>query len=198
VIAGLRQRWVAHHVACEAPGGFVDVQESGPFASWRHEHRFSDTAQAAVLEDVVTWQPPLGALGLAVAGGMIRRRLDAMFAFRHRRTTRDLARLVPWRDQPRLRVVVSGASGLVGTALCAFLDAGGHSVQRLVRREPGPGEIRWDVRQGVLDPAALEGVDAVVHLAGAPIAGKAWSEDRKKQLFADEVTHHSAAPEVDF
>ena len=182
VIGPIRSRWVAHHVECEAPGGFTDVQERGPFASWRHVHRFSDGLGGAVLEDEVTWEPPLGALGRAVAGGFIRRRLDAMFGMRHRRTTRDLERLRPYADKPRLRVVVSGASGLVGTALCAFLDAGGHTVERLVRREPGPGEIRWDVRAGTIDAAALEGADAVIHLAGAPIAGARWTEERKRLI----------------
>ncbi|MFT4622173.1 MAG: hypothetical protein ACI8PZ_000829 [Myxococcota bacterium] len=187
VLGPIRSRWVAVHTECTPPDGFVDVQESGPFASWRHVHRFTDGADGAVLEDEVTWQPPLGALGRAVAGRFINGRLDAMFGFRHRRTARDLARLAPWAGSPRLRVVVSGASGLVGSALCAFLDAGGHTVERLVRRAPGPGEIRWSVRDGTIDHAALEGADAVIHLAGAPIAGGRWTPERKRSILGSRV-----------
>lgn len=79
----------------------------------------------------------------------------------------------PWR------VAISGASGLVGQALTAFLRAGGHSVVPLVR---GGGDgITWDPRAGELDPASLVGVDAVVHLAGEPIGGR-WSEDKKRRI----------------
>lgn len=79
-------------------------------------------------------------------------------------------------------VLVSGASGLIGTALCRSLRADGHRVVELVRR-PAAGEpeaVEWDPMGGRLDPAALEGLDAVVHLAGAGIGDKRWSEERKR------------------
>jgi uncharacterized protein (TIGR01777 family) len=82
-------------------------------------------------------------------------------------------------------VVVSGASGLIGTALCRSLRADGHRVIELVRRPPASGttdEVEWDPKGGRLDPAALEGVDAVVHLAGAGIGDKRWSEARKQEV----------------
>lgn len=79
-------------------------------------------------------------------------------------------------------VVVSGASGLIGTALCRSLRADGHRVIELVRRSAG-GEadaVEWEPAAGRLDATRLEGVDAVVHLAGAGIGDKRWSEDRKR------------------
>ncbi len=82
-------------------------------------------------------------------------------------------------------VVVSGASGLIGTALCRSLRADGHRVIELVRRAPAAGsvdEIEWDPRGGRLDASALEGVDAVVHLAGAGIGDKRWTEARKQEV----------------
>ncbi len=85
-----------------------------------------------------------------------------------------------------MRIVVSGSSGLVGSALVPALGAAGHEVVRLVRRPPGDGEIRWDPAAGRLDAAALEGADAVVHLAGASIAGR-WSEQRKRQILGSRV-----------
>ena len=87
-----------------------------------------------------------------------------------------------------MRVAVSGASGLIGTALCAELAAAGDDVLRLVRRESrSPGEISWEPSAG-LDPAVLTGVDAVVHLSGAPIAAKRWTPARKAELRASRIT----------
>jgi uncharacterized protein len=81
-------------------------------------------------------------------------------------------------------VVISGASGLIGTALTQSLRADGHRAIALVRREPHPGadEIRWQPKAGEIDVAALEGVDAVVHLAGAGIGDHRWSDDYKREL----------------
>ncbi len=62
------------------------------------------------------------------------------------------------------------------------LSAGGHQITALVRREPGPGQIRWDPEGGGLDPASLRGIDAVVHLAGENIADGRWTESRKRKL----------------
>jgi hypothetical protein len=79
------------------------------------------------------------------------------------------------------RLAVSGASGLVGSALTARLAREGHRVHRLVRGEAaGTGEdIAWDPERGRLDPGGLRGVDAVVHLAGASVAGGRWTSARK-------------------
>jgi uncharacterized protein (TIGR01777 family) len=81
-------------------------------------------------------------------------------------------------------VLVSGASGLVGSALVPALRAAGHSVRRLVRpgRAAGPEDISWDPENGGLDPATLAGCDAVVHLAGENIAARRWSEAQKRRL----------------
>ncbi len=68
-----------------------------------------------------------------------------------------------------MRVVVSGSSGLIGSALCTSLTADGHEVVSLVRRKAGDTEVQWDPMAGQLPAGALEGADAVVHLAGAGI-----------------------------
>jgi len=83
-----------------------------------------------------------------------------------------------------MRVAITGSSGLIGTALTESLTRDGHQVTRVVRRPPGPGEVQWDPQapRGGLDPAALGGVDAVVHLSGAPIAGGPWTRARKLKL----------------
>ncbi len=80
-------------------------------------------------------------------------------------------------------VIVTGSSGLIGTALVTDLEGDGHRVRRLVRRPPrGPDEVRWDIGAGQIDHAGLEGADAVVHLAGPGIGDKRWTDERKRDL----------------
>jgi uncharacterized protein len=82
-----------------------------------------------------------------------------------------------------VRVVVSGSSGLIGTALVAHLREGGHDVRRLVRRAPSaPDERGWDPPAGKIDPGTFDGVDAVINLGGAGIADRPWSGARLQVL----------------
>ena len=83
-----------------------------------------------------------------------------------------------------MKIAVTGSSGLVGSALLPFLAAEGHRVTPIVRprTRPGPGQIVWDPDAGRLDPAALEGFDGVIHLAGENIAGARWTPERKTLL----------------
>lgn len=81
------------------------------------------------------------------------------------------------------RVAITGASGLIGTALVGHLKSEGHTVQRLVRRKPvAPDEVFWDPNAGTVDLAPLEGVDAIIHLAGAGVGDKRWSKKYKAQI----------------
>jgi uncharacterized protein (TIGR01777 family) len=82
-----------------------------------------------------------------------------------------------------MKVAVTGASGLVGSALVPFLSESGHEVVRLVRRAPrGEDEVRWDPARGEIDGAGLEGVEAVVHLSGENLAGGRWTKARKTRI----------------
>ena len=171
--------WVAEHSGFERNARFVDRMVSGPVRNWVHTHSFEDTGDSrSVLEDKVEYEASVGPLGDLV----VRRHLQRMFAFRHRRTKTDLARQAEYAGGAPLRVAVTGASGLIGGELVPFLTTAGHSVVRLVRRAAsGPDEISWDPSRGVLDVQQLEGFDAVVHLAGESIRPP-WTKARRQRI----------------
>lgn len=174
--------WQLAHQA--APHGFTDVQEHGPFAAWRHEHRFlADGPGACILEDHLTYELPFGALGQAIAGAQVERQMNEVFQFRHRRTAADLARHHAAGLEVPQRIAVTGASGLVGRHLTNFLRSGGHHVFTLVRRPAQyDDEIFWKPESGEIDASSLEGMDAVVHLAGVSIADGRWTSARKRAI----------------
>ncbi len=81
------------------------------------------------------------------------------------------------------RIAITGASGLIGTALVGYLKSEGHTVQRFVRRPVvAPDEIQWDPKTGYVDIEALRGVDAVIHLAGVGVGDKRWSKKYKSEI----------------
>jgi uncharacterized protein (TIGR01777 family) len=89
---------------------------------------------------------------------------------------------------PGVKVAVTGSSGLIGSSLVPGLEAAGHDVVRLVRREPAAGgEVGWDPEGGTVDLGGLAGVDAIVHLAGETI-GKRWTEERKRTVLESRTT----------
>src|SRR3954462_15425641 len=83
------------------------------------------------------------------------------------------------KTMPKRRVAITGASGLVGSRVVPLLESRGWEVVRLTRQPGIPGTVFLDPAHGELDPAALEGMDAMIHLAGASIAAKRWSSARK-------------------
>ena len=82
------------------------------------------------------------------------------------------------------RILISGSTGLIGRSLVRRLESSGHEVVRLVRPDTRSdvAGVSWDPSRGVLDPSAVEGFDAVVHLAGENIADRRWSEEQKRRI----------------
>ncbi|MCV7029054.1 TIGR01777 family oxidoreductase [Mycobacterium sherrisii] len=171
-------RWVAQHQrdGYDPPRRFVDGIGGDGLASlparvairWRHVHEFEDLGdqRTRVIDRVHTPLP-----GAA---------LRPMFRYRHRQLADDLAahRLAAEHGLAPSTVAITGSSGLVGSALAAFLGTGGHRVIRLVRRTARRrGERQWNPDDP--HPDLLAGVDAVIHLAGASIAGRFTDEHRK-------------------
>ncbi|TWU16239.1 TIGR01777 family oxidoreductase [Allorhodopirellula heiligendammensis] len=180
-LAGVPLRWHARHTRYEPPELFTDEQESGPFTSWRHRHRFTSTGpNTSRLTDEIAYQVPLGKLGTLFGGSHVRSKLDAMFAYRHRITCDDLTLTARYHLAP-LTIAVSGATGLVGSALCNLLGLLGHRVLQITRDQHGSdNEIAaWSTAQ---EFERFNSVDVVVHLAGKPIAGPRWTEATKQQI----------------
>jgi len=164
-------RWIAQHdpAGYDPPHRFVDVLTSaGPrslparlIGWWRHIHSFSEAPGGGTrVHDAVDATVPAAAL-------------RPTFVYRHRQLADDLAahRDAAAAGATPMVVAVTGASGLVGSALTAFLTTGGHRVIRLVRRQARTGDERqWQPNAPA--PELLSGVDAVIHLAGASIAGR--------------------------
>lgn len=183
-------RWVALHSGYQEGRVFRDEQIQGPFDAWLHTHRFiPEDDKTSWIEDHVDYEPPFGALGPLLAGRYAASRLERLFRFRHELLQMDLERHRRYAANGPQSIVVSGSSGLVGRRLTAFLATGGHQVRRLVR-PPGIArgqDIRWRPSEGQLDAAELEGVDAVIHLAGENLAEHRWTPKLKEEIRASRV-----------
>lgn len=160
-------RWVAQHEPAEydPPHRFVDTLASGGPASWparvigswRHTHEYAEAGTGTRVYDRVETIVPAPAL-------------RSTFVYRHTQLADDLAAHRAAALAPMV-IAVTGAGGLIGDALTAFLSTGGHRIIRLVRGTPtGSDERQWNPDSPA--PDLLAGVDAVVHLAGASIAGR--------------------------
>lgn len=183
----LRIPWVARHSGYVDGHQFVDEQERGPFAHWRHVHTLHPVDDdRSRLDDTITYALPFDPLS-RVAAVPVRDVLRRMFAYRHAVTAADLAR---HRDTPRpLRVAMTGSSGLIGSALVPFLTTGGHDVMRLVRRRPRHAdEHEWSPATGIVSPETLGPVDAVIHLAGESVAASRWTPSVTGRIRNSRVT----------
>ncbi|MFD1046337.1 TIGR01777 family oxidoreductase [Kibdelosporangium lantanae] len=170
-------RWTAQHQAegYDPPYQFVDLLTTPVLSEtlrWRHTHQFMpvDRDHTRVTDTVDSRVPAFA--------------LRSMFRYRHQQLADDLAAQQRYYVEP-MTVAVTGSSGLVGTALTSFLTTGGHRVIKLVRRRSqAPDEREWNPA----DPASdlLSGVDGLVHLAGASIAGR-FTEAHKEKLWSSRV-----------
>ena len=196
-IGPVRVKWVLVHRGVVPGHEFGDEQVEGPFAQWRHHHQFEALGPGrSSMRDRVEYVPPFGEAGAVLGGGYLGRELERTFRYRHDVTTADLQSHQRHAASPRRTVALSGATGLIGTQAGAFLRSGGHTVRPLVRRTAGAGEIGWDPSLGRVDLAAMEGVDAVVHLAGENIAGGRWTTERKQRIRESRVRGSRAIAEA--
>ena len=174
-------RFTVEHEGFDRLREFGDRHIGGPSRSLRHRHLFRATGESSCeMTDRIDCEPRLIATVLGHA--WLRRTMERSLAFCHERVRRDLARHAGGPDAP-LRILITGASGLIGSTLAAFLESGGHEVIRLVRRPPAsPLEVAWDPAAGQVDAGALEGFDVVIHLTGENIGAGRWTAVRRRLI----------------
>ncbi|MBX9693593.1 MAG: TIGR01777 family oxidoreductase [Cyanobacteria bacterium] len=183
----LKCDWVAEH--CQTIFGlqFADTQKSGPFAFWHHLHKVEPTAvDQCALVDRIEYELPASLLSEPTVGGFVREKLRRMFHYRHEVTASDMALLKKTGGQV-MKVLVTGSHGLVGSHLIPFLTSQGHQIVRLVRSHAEKDDVLWNPSSGDIDRDALEGFDAVVHLAGDNIASGRWTAAKKEEIRASRV-----------
>jgi len=208
-ILGIRLDWLARHDRYDPPNLFSDVQVYGPFASWVHTHSFSAIeTNRCTLTDKIDYELPLGAIGKLFGSGIAFKKLDALFRFRHRQTFEDLTfgnMLKNFTKGESKTVAVSGCNGLIGKSVCSLLTVLGHRIIKLDRSQdsspitntavsilnsdsrPIVSKTPWDPKNGLLRPEDLDGIDAVIHLAGKGIGDSRWSESVRNELISSRV-----------
>lgn len=190
---GVSFAWRLRHRDYEEGRTFTDEQVKGPFRRWVHVHRFEDDgADGTRIVDEIDWDVTAGRAVRGLAVPVVERELSRVFAFRKRRLIDDLRGHAVWMHRPPLSVAISGAGGLIGSALSDLLTTGGHRVRPLVRsREAAsriPGALYWSPAHGEIDLDGLRGVDAVVHLAGEPIVRlPRWTPAKKRSILESRV-----------
>ena len=186
----IKQKWIARHHSVKPGESFADTMVKGPFGSWDHHHQFIPKTDAeTVVSDKVNYRLPFHIFTGWTAGFTVLPRMRQMFHYRSTRVTKDLDRIAQYSDKPRQKVLVSGSTGMIGLQLCAFLEAAGHDVYRLLRKQTKlPPDVNsdkiviWDDISGNIINGEMEGFDTIIHLAGAGIGDKRWSKKRKKLI----------------
>jgi len=180
--------WEAHHVE-EIPGIlFRDIQHRGPFARYRHTHAFADTDLGAELTDTIEFALPCQRLLPPLSARQVMTTLARIFSYREHVLREDL-RLHAGCSKKPMRLLVSGASGVLGRVLVPLLTTGGHEVWTLVRRPvlPDSREIFWDPWHGRLDARQLPDLDGVIHLAAEYIGVGRWTDEKKRRVMESRI-----------
>lgn len=181
--------WKAQHIDYVENQMFRDRQIHGPFASWTHTHLFeSDGPNACFLEDQIEFSLPFHPLGNFFGATFVHQKLEAIFQYRHTTLKNDLRQHQSIAQHRKKTILISGASGVIGSALIPFLTTGGHQVIRLVRKKSNhPHDIFWEPENHVLHSKDIAGIDAVIHLAGENIGVGRWTEEKKKRILNSRI-----------
>ncbi len=179
-------QWTIRHHGYIEGSKFEDQQIKGPFQYWNHQHIIHSDGS---LEDTIDYELPFSPISDIVAKAFTEAKLKRLFKYRHSITANDLLTQSKYKGNP-MKILVTGATGLVGKQLSAYLSTAGHSVYKLVRKKNlSAQEIYWNPDAGEIDTTALDsaGLDAVIHLAGENIAAKRWTTKQKSIISASRV-----------
>ncbi len=178
--------WTIKHHGYIEGSKFEDLQIKGPFSYWNHQHIIHSDG---TLEDTIDYELPFSPLSDILTKAFTEAKLKRLFKYRHAITASDLQTQSNYKGKP-MKILITGATGLVGKQLAAYLSTAGHSIYKLVRKKNlSAKEIYWNPDAGEIDTAALDsaGLDAVIHLAGENIAAKRWTSKQKSIITASRV-----------
>lgn len=171
----------------EKNDSFVDEQIKGVFQAWNHLHKFRKTgSQSCTIEDIIRYKLPFESILGHLVNSKVARKLRRVFNYRKRILENDLAFIQNYPEK-KWHILMTGASGLVGTQLKALLQTMGHIVTPIQRHlRPGEEGIRWDIENQILELDPNDHFDAVIHLAGENISG-IWTEAKKEAIFDSRI-----------
>lgn len=176
--------WVGRHYDVKPGFHFCDELIEGPFKSWKHRHKFEAAIGGCRMIDAIDYELPLWPLS-APGKTFVESKLRRLFDYRHTVVRNDLSLIRKYSHQPK-KILITGGTGLIGSALIHLLRSLGHKIIRLARNPHSHHEeqtIRWNFE----DPLKLEKhlsdpIDAVIHLAGESIAANRWSDSTKRLI----------------
>lgn len=186
------KKWVAEiieHQEDEAEYLFSDLARKSPFSYWKHTHRITpENENSCILEDEVHFKLPLSDLTHRFFEHKMRQSLERAFTYRHQILANDLALQERYPSEPK-KIAIAGASGLIGKELTIFLQSAGHEVIRFVRQPntKSKSEIYLHPDLGIAQPKQLEGIDAVINLAGENVGGGRWTDARKQRIYESRI-----------
>ncbi|MBK7839015.1 MAG: NAD-dependent epimerase/dehydratase family protein [Candidatus Obscuribacter sp.] len=190
--------WVLGHKDYIKDEQFCDYQIAGPFAYWQQLHAVKDVVDSdghivgAELVDHVEFLPPLGLLGRIGGALYIKSELARLFRYRHALMRRDLELQERYGKRP-LKILVTGATGLVGSAFLPFMRSQGHTVLTMSRpqsgtaQSDGTGELKWDPEAGTIAQELPGDLDAIVHLGGHNVANQRWTVAEKQAIYESRI-----------
>lgn len=191
---GVTVKWRARHTQLDAPESFQDIQLSGPFKTWIHDHVFEAHGNTgSLLVDRVEFDTKFGLVG-RFGLPIVQAKLSAMFAYRHRTTQADLVLqnyLRPFVGDRVLRIGVTGSTGMIGRRLVDLISVLGHRAIRILRPSSVDAvqefptssvSVVWEPGKGFSNNAVVQGLDAVIHLAGKGIASMRWTDSVKQSI----------------
>lgn len=191
----LRMPWVLGHKDYVAGRSFVDYQIAGPFDFWRHSHECEDDGPThSYLTDRLEYRMPMGIAGNLFGRPIVHHELTRLFAYRHSLMARDISRLRKYGGK-RLKVLLTGSTGLIGSQLKALLQTQGHRVFSLLRRQTTPAvvagtdvdSIYWDPEVGTIEAPLPEDLDAVINLSGRNVTSSRWTLEEKQLLYESRI-----------
>ncbi len=187
-------RWIAQHSGYIQNRQFQDRMIKGPLKYWLHTHSFiPNEINNCIMEDRIDYSPPFGLLaGNNFINKKIGDKLYQLFYYRHHILKNDMNLLKLVGNNNGKKVLITGSTGLIGSALVPFLNTvGNHHITRMVRplskyRDNNTRIVKWDPEKDKIDIDNLNGFDTIIHLGGENIFGR-WSNSKKRKLFDSRI-----------